>query len=52
MKKIHLKHIVEQWKLGASMKNTKEKFGVSRQKEEKIGVYKKKKNLESLEIKD
>jgi hypothetical protein len=40
--KIHLKHKVEQWKLGASMKNLKEEFGISR----------KKKNLESLENKD
>jgi hypothetical protein len=42
MKKIHLKHKAEQWKLGASIKNMKEEFGISR----------KKKNLESLETKD
>jgi hypothetical protein len=38
MKKIHLRHIVEQWKPGASMKNMKEDFGVSRLKEEEFGV--------------
>jgi hypothetical protein len=40
--KIQLTHRVQQWKLGTSMKNMKKKFG----------IFKKKKNLESLETKD
>lgn len=41
MEKTNLKHKVEQWKLGVSMKNMKE-----------FRFYGKKKSLESLETKD